>query len=154
MKHIFPVIIFCSCLSLSANAQKPTKQEARQFFDQAISSLKNSDLASFSNLWYLSNDLLLHPEKAFTADNVQANYEEMKVFLDTVLTLNLEIDKIEIEKESYLDKIAKSSDYCYIKMWFKYNKHYFKGIGFNVIWVKDKWLCCFQPDYSTLKVPE
>ncbi|MCG3166598.1 MAG: hypothetical protein POELPBGB_02378 [Bacteroidia bacterium] len=153
MKNIFSIII-CLYFTITVYAQKPTKQEARQLFDNALTALKNSDPTSFANLWHLSNDMLVKRQKPFIADDVQAHYEEMKVFLDTALALNLTIDEIEISKESYLDTIAKSSDFCYIKMWFKYNKHYLKGIGFNVIQIKDKWLVAFDPDYSVVTVPK
>ncbi|MGE0637958.1 MAG: hypothetical protein AB7G44_16435 [Bacteroidia bacterium] len=153
MKNIFSIIL-CFYFVITALAQKPSKQEARQLCDNALTALKNSDPTSFASLWIIDNKLLLHPKKPFTNDDVQSHYDEMKVFLDTALTLNLEIDKIEIDKASYLDTIAKSSDFCYIKMWFKYNKHYFKGIGFNVIRVDNKWLVAFDPDYSMLTVPK
>jgi hypothetical protein len=144
------VLISCLCLlALTVSAQKLSKREAKQLLNKAITCLKNNDEAGFTNLWLLDNTAWTYHERPFAEKDVKAHFDELKLFLDTALTQNLKIADIDIEKWDKEEGKKYASIYN-IKVWFKYNKSYQKGMGFNVDYVNGKWVCRFAPDYSTM----
>ena len=149
-KNIYVTLIFCCLLNL-ANGQTMTQKEARQILEKSIHFLKSSDTASFINLWQLDDSAWPYHKKAFTNQDVKENFMMLKTFLDTALTKNLKIDEIEIEKYDPKKKEEFLGDYN-IKAWFKYNKHYYKGLGFNVVFRENRWFIRYSPDTSVRRI--
>jgi hypothetical protein len=149
MKKIIVSITIYFCLFISAYAQKPDNKFARQYIDKALIYLKNSDTANFINLW------ISDKKNVVSNAYIKAYLGGIKIFLDTALKQNLKIDHVEVEK---IDTSEERTVYhCYtglyrIKAWFKYDEHYYKGIGFNLDFINNKWLCRYI-DESTLLRP-
>jgi hypothetical protein len=147
MKTTFTLAIFCFCSIL--NAQKLDKKTATQLFEKTIVFLKVSDEVSFTNLWKLDDRSAPYQQVPFNKQDVRSHFEELKVFLDTAINRNFKIDDLEIEKLDELEKTQYSAKYN-IKAWFKYDENYYKGFGFNVDFIDNKWVFRFAPDYSIL----
>jgi hypothetical protein len=147
MKKAITAILICFFIATVARAHSISKKEARQFLDNAWNYLKTSDSASFLSLWMLDASAPKHNGRLFTREDIINNFNFMTDFLDTALKQNLRIDHIEIDKEN-----LKGTDTEYwIKAWFKYDKHYYKGFGFYITYKNDKCIVRDNPSTSTLR---
>ena len=146
MKRIV-ITLFCLLILTVANGQTISKKEARHFLEKSWNYLKVSDSASFVSLWDLNPNALEHEGRPMSKCFITGNFDFMKEFLDTALSQNLKMDYIEVEKEN-----LKGTDTKYwIKAWFKYNKHYYKGFGFYVAYDQGKWVVRNSPSTSYMR---
>ena len=147
MKKIITSTFICFLLLSVAQGHTISKKDAQQFLEKAWSYLKTSDSASFVSLWVIDASAPKHQGRAFTRQAVIGNFDFMKEFLDTALKLNLKIDHIEVEKEN----LNGTDTEYWIKAWFKYDEHYYKGFGFYVAYKNDKWIVRDNPSTSTMR---
>lgn len=145
MKKILILILFWAFI-LNSFGQKISKEEAQILLDKAFTALKNSDSTSFLNLWVFDNSTNLADKKPFTAQDAQAEFKKIKVFLDTALMTNMKIDEIEI------NEMSKELGAKYkIKVYYKYNTqtNYIKAVGYRIDYINKKWVFRFHPEYTT-----
>lgn len=129
MKKIITAIFISILLLTTAHAQSISKKEAHELLEKAYSYLKTSDTTSFINLWQEENT-------AASKQKITSEFNFLREFLDTALTRNLKIDNVEIEKYN-----LKNTDTKYwIKAWFKYDEHNYKGFGFYVAYKSKRWV--------------
>jgi hypothetical protein len=137
MQKIF-ITLLCVLLLAVAHGQTISKKEAKQILEKAWSCLITPDSVSFVNLWRPGNTT---PERAIDYFNY------LKQFLDTALKQNLKINNVEIE-----EKNLKGTDTKYwIKAWFKYSEHDYKGFGFYIAPNNGKWVMRGEPSTSRMK---
>lgn len=149
MKKALLLSIICLSLSTTLFGQKISKKEARQLLEKAITHLKSSDSASFIGLWYTGKYKWPYHDRPFTRQDIQDNFYYLQEFLDTALNRNLKINHIEIYSVE-AEKMSRDFGTYNIKAWFKYDKNYYKGFGFFVEFIDNKWVVLFNPDTSTL----
>ena len=147
MKKIITAIIMCALLYATAHGQTITKKEARDLLEKAWSYLKTSDTAAFISLWMPDNSSVSYHKRPYTKQEIKNDFIQVKDFLDTALTRNLIIDNIEIEKENLENTDTK----YWIKAWFKYDEHYYKGFGFYVAYKNEKWVVRDSPSTSAMR---
>ena len=144
MKRIFITLTVASFLTI-AHGQTISKKEAQQFLEKSWNYLKMKDSVSFANLWSLNDSVSKNHRRPHTTKELFEWYSEIREFLDTALTRNLNIDYIETEK---MNLQGMDTQY-WIKAWFKYNEHYYKGYGFYIAHKQDKWIVRDYPSTST-----
>lgn len=149
MKKIFTIAIICLSLATATFGQKLKKKEATQILQTALTSLKNSDSATFVKLWYFDGTAAPYHQKPFTEKTAMSYFHYLREFVDTALTRNLNIDDIEISKVE-ADQQALNFGKYNIRGWFKYTDKYFKGFGFFLDYIDDKWVVRYIPDTATL----
>lgn len=64
------------------------------------------------------------------------------------LVNNFPINEIEIERTSNEQREQKFGLYT-IRLWFRYSKNYYKGFGFFVDFIDNRWVIRNIPDTST-----
>ena len=146
MKQILAFFL-CFFTLTASQGQTIRKKEARQFLEKSLNYLKTSDSASFAGLWNLNKAALEHQGRPWDKQQIIGNFDFMKKFLDTALKQNLRMDYVEIEKENLEGTDTK----YWIKAWFKYNKHYYKGFGFYVAYNDGKWVVRSSPSTSYMR---
>lgn len=135
MKKVFLALTVASILTV-AYGQTMTKKEAQQFLQKSWDYVKMKDSVSFSNLWSLNDSISKNHRRPHTTEETFGDYRAVREWLDTALTRNLKIDYVEVEQMN-----LKGTDTKYwIKAWFKYNDHYYKGYGFYIAYFNDKWV--------------
>ena len=146
MKKVIVLFVICLAFTFNMSGQKISSEQAKVLFEKAFTSLKNSDTTAFINLWSFDNTIPLGNKKAFTKEDAKDVFKELKVFLDTALITQMEIDEIEITG-SNKELGAKYK----IKAYFKYNKetNYIKAVGFRIDYINKKWVFRFHPEYTT-----
>lgn len=149
MKKVFSTAIICLSISGVLYGQKLSKKQARQILETAVTCLKTSDTTTFANLWYFDNTPAPFHTKSFTEQTATSYFHYLREFVDTALAQNLLIDDIEISKVA-ADQQALNFGKYNIKAWFKYNEKYYKGFGFFLDYINDKWVVRYIPDTSTL----
>lgn len=153
MKKNLPFIIVLAliCNAQISLAQKISKQEANALLEKAVTFLKNNDTAAFVNLWYLDNSVRPYDNTTFTKNDIIAEFNELKLFLDTAIKNNLSFDYIEIRDEKDVSK-HKANNVSSNKLlaWYLYDaKHkYYKGFGVRSIYMNNRWLFRFNMQYS------
>jgi hypothetical protein len=147
MKKIFTIILSLS-LTTTAWGQKLRKKQADHILQTALSSLKNGDSTAFVKLWYFDGTAAPYRQKPFTEQTAMFYFHYLKEFVDTALLCNLKIDELEISKVGAEQRALNFGKYN-IKAWFKYNDNYFKGFGFFLDYIDDKWVVRYIPDTST-----
>ncbi|HLG34208.1 MAG TPA: hypothetical protein VI757_04955 [Bacteroidia bacterium] len=137
MKKIIAATFISVLLMTAAQAQTLGKKEAQQLLEKAWRCMVTSDSGAFMNLWQTDN----------TASAKQKITEELnflREFLDTALARNLTIDNVEVEKHN-----LKNTDTEYwIKAWFRYDEHYYKGFGLYVAYKNNQWIVRGSPSTS------
>jgi hypothetical protein len=128
---------------------KLKKKQATQILQTALTSLKNADSVTFVKLWYFDGTAAPYHQNPFTEKSAMSYFHYLREFVDTALTRNLKIDDIEIYKVD-ADQQALNFGKYNAKAWFKYNDKYFKGFGFFLDYIDDKWVVRYIPDTSTL----
>jgi len=149
MKKIFITSIICLCISTALCGQKVTKKQVRQILETAITSLQTSDSTTFVSLWHFDGESAPYHNNSFTEKTARSYFHHLREFLDTALTRNLKIEDIEIEKVDAEQHVMHFGKYN-IKAWFKYSDKYYKGFGFFLDYINDKWVVRFIPDTSTM----
>jgi hypothetical protein len=149
MKTIFTTAIALFCILTNVHGQKIRKAQARQILETAINCLKTSDSLSFVKLWYFDCRPAPGHDHPFTERSVMLYFHYLREFVDTALIRNLKIEEIEISKVSQEQRESGFGRYN-IKVWFKYTDKYFKGFGFFVDYINNKWVVRDIPDTSTL----
>ncbi|MEO6883587.1 MAG: hypothetical protein ABI199_06155 [Bacteroidia bacterium] len=147
MKKIIATTFVCFLLLTSAQGQTISKKDAKQFLEKAWSYLKTSDSTSFVKLWALDASAPKHKGRTFSSQDIIENFDMMKGYLDTALIENLKIDYIEVEK----DNLKGTDSEYWIKAWFKYDEHDYKGFGFYIAYKNSKWVVRDNPSTSTMK---
>jgi hypothetical protein len=127
MKKIITAAFISTLLLTTASAQSISKKEARDFLEKAWRCVITSDSTTFIQLWENENSAKQKLMKEFIF---------IREFLDTALTRNLAIDDVEIEKHNLKDTDAE----IWIKAWFKYDAHYYKGFEFYVANKDNRWV--------------
>ena len=132
-----------------AFGQKISKKEAQQLLQNTLKYLKTGDTTAFANQWYFDNTGRPYNNKVFTRQDAVSEFYELKFFLDTALTQNLQFDEVEVE--NWVDAWAKYKVKYKIKGWFLYDarRKYYKGYGVLVDFVDGKWLFRFTFEKST-----
>ena len=146
MKQTITLLLSLFVFTLS-HGQTMSKNEAKQFLEKSWNYLKVSDSSSFLSLWDLNKKSMEHQGLPMSNKFITGNFDFMKEFLDTALAQNLKMDDIEIEPENLEGTDTK----YWIKAWFKYNKHYYKGFGFYVAYDDGKWVARNSPSTSTMR---
>ena len=143
MKKIIISTFLCALTFSGALGQKISKKEAQQFLEKAWGYVKASDSLSFINL-YRHKDMKSNKEVLMIPkQQISDNFNAMKEYLDTALLKNLEINNIDIQKRPE----GMDVDY-WIKAWFKYDEHYYKGFGFYLVYIDKKWVINMSPSTS------
>jgi hypothetical protein len=148
MKTIFTTTIMLICVLTNASGQKLKKAQARQILETAITTLKTSDSAAFVRLWHIDGKPAPFHDNPFTEKSATTYFYYIREFVDTALTKNLKIDDVEVSKVCAEQQALNFGKYN-IKVWFKYTDKYFKGFGFFVDYIDDKWVVRFIPETST-----
>jgi hypothetical protein len=142
MKKIIVTTITAVLFLTVAYGQTMNEKEAKQYLEKAWSYVKASDSISFINLWQLSE---VESKSSYSKSQAIAHFNFIKEYLDTALTRNLKIDQVDVVEEN-----LKGTDSKYwIKAWFKYDEHYYKGFGFYLANVNGKWIARGNPSTST-----
>lgn len=149
MKKVFTTSTVLICILTSAYGQKLRNAQAKQILETAISSLKTSDSAAFVRLWHFDGKPAPYHNSPFTEKSAMSYFYYLREFVDTALIKNLKIDAIEITKVGAEQRALNFGRYN-VKVWFKYTDTYFKGFGFFVDYIDNKWLVRYIPDTSTL----
>lgn len=149
MNKIITTTFICLLLVTTSYGQKLNKKQANQILQTALSSLKNSDSATFVKLWHFDGTAAPYHKTPFTEQSAITYFHYLREFVDTALTMNLKIDHIEIYKVDAEQSALNFGKYN-AKAWFKYNNSYFKGFGFFLDYIDNKWLVRYIPDTSTL----
>ena len=149
MKKIFTISIICLCISTVLYGQKMTKKQARQILEKAIKSLRTADSTTFVSLWHFDGKSAPYHNQPFTEITARSYFHYLEEFLDTALIRDLKIDDIEIDKVNAEQQAMNFGKYN-IKAWFKYNDKYYKGFGFFLDYINEKWVVRFIPDTSTM----
>ena len=145
-KLIFTTFIIVLFLPFG-HGQTMNNQEAKQFLDKAWNYLKVSDSASFCNLWVLNDSISKLQRRPHSKKEIIGDFNMLRVFLDTALIKNLKIDFVDISNENLEGTDTK----YWIQAWFKYYKGYYKGFGFYVAYMKNKWVVRDCPSTSTMQ---
>jgi hypothetical protein len=145
MKKTLLLILLWS-FALGSFGQKMPKAEAEVLLDKAFTALKNSDTTAFLDLWLFDNSTWFGSDKPFTKQDAKVVFKELKVFLDTALTTNMQIDEVEIYQWKN-EKNVKGK----IKAYYKYDTktNYIKAVGYPVDYINMKWVFRFHPEYTT-----
>ena len=144
MKKIIAITCVCVFAMNIAHGQTMTKKDARQLLEKAWSYLKTSDTASFINLWQPDNSSSTAHQQPYTRQEIKNDFSQLQDFLDTAWAQNLIIDNIEIEK----DNLKNTDTEYWIKAWFKYDEHHYKGFGFYVAHKNNMWVVRQSPTSS------
>jgi hypothetical protein len=131
----------------AARAQTMSKHKADQFLQRAWNDLRTSDSASFTALWKLNASALQHEGRPMSKQFIVRNFDFMKQFLDTALRENLKMRDVEIEEVNLEGTDTK----YWVRTWFKYNKHFYKGFGFYLAYADGQWVVRGSPSTSTMR---
>ena len=149
IKKLLIATIALIFVATDVHGQKLRKAEARLIIETAINSLKSGDSTAFVELWHIDNTPAPYHDHPFTEKTAFSYYHYLREFVDTALAQNLEADHIDISKVEAEQRALNFGKYK-IKVWFKNTDWYFKGFGFFVEYIDDKWLVRYIPDTSTL----
>jgi len=149
MRKLFTTTIAIICILTNVHGQKLKKAQAKKIIEISINCLKTSDSSSFVRLWYFDGKPAPYHDNPFTEKSAMLYFHYIKEFIDSALINNLRIDDIEVSKVNSEQRALNFGKYN-IKVWFKYNDNYFKGFGFFVDYIDEKWLVRYIPDTSTL----
>ena len=149
MKKQFTTAIICLCITSVLYGQKITKKQARQILEKAITSLQTEDSTTFISLWHFDGTAAPYHNNPFTESSARSYFYYLREFLDTAISRNLKIDGVEIDRVNTEQQALNFGKYN-IRAWFKYNDKYYKGFGFYLDYINDKWMVRFIPDTSTL----
>jgi len=144
MKTFFLALTVISMLTV-VHGQTMNKKEAQQFLEKSWTYVKMNDSISFANLWSLNDNISKNQKRPHSTKELYEWCGELRDFLDTALNRNLKVDYISIEKMNLKDTDTK----YWIKAWFKYDEHYYKGYGFYLAQKKGKWIVRDYPSTST-----
>ena len=153
MKKFCSKIISCFLLlnSQMLFAQKMSNKEASQLLTKAVSCLKTNDTSAFVNLWYLDNSGRPYDNSPFTKKDILAEFNELKIFLDTALSKNLNFDDVEIKDEKDVSKHSENKfSSNKILAWYLYDakRKYYKGFGVRTVYVNQQWYFRYTVQYS------
>ena len=148
MKRTFTITIILFCFLTTASAQKIKKAEARRILETAIATLKSSDSASFVHLWFIDGKPAPFHNNPFTGKTAMSYFYYLREFVDTALINNLKIYDIEVSRLNAVQQAQNFGKYN-IKVWFRYSDKYYKGFGFFVDYINEKWVVRYIPDTST-----
>jgi hypothetical protein len=139
--------LFFLLISLGTKAQHPGKKEAKELFEKTFVYLKVGDERGFIDLWSTATSSLSH-QVPVTVSELREHFAEMRVFLDTALKSNMQIDEVLTEKlkKEEADELGAKGRITAI---FNYGDSYRKGISFYVDKVGEKWMIRSAPDYLT-----
>jgi hypothetical protein len=143
MKKVFFLATFALLLAANLSAQHLPKKTAKEMMEKCFASLRTSDTATFVSLWQLNDSPWPYHDRMFTKEDLIPTFIQMKQFLDTALNEDMEMYSFDLERA---DPVV-GTRYT-IRVWFKYNPHYYKGCGLHVDYIGDKWVCRFYPDTS------
>jgi len=135
------LITFSACLIAIGNlcSQTLTQNEARDFFQKTFHSLRNSDTASFVDLWYLDQTGNPHDNTVFDRQQLVSNFKELQLFLTVPLVKGLPFEEIEITEMPAIIK-AKYK----IKAYFKIDDNLSLAYGFLLDYINGKWVFRWQ----------
>jgi hypothetical protein len=141
------LLLLLFVFSLGVKAQHMGKKEAKELFEKTFVYLKVADERAFIDLWSTATSSLSH-QVPVTVSEMREHYAEMRVFLDTALKSNMQIDEVLTEKlkKEEADELGAKSRITAI---FNYGEGYRKGVSFYVDKVKEKWMIRSAPDYLT-----
>src|SRR5688572_24287039 len=145
MKRTFTITITLICVLTNASGQGLKRAQARQILETAITTLKTSDSAAFVRLWHIDSKPAPFHDNPFTEKTATTYFHYLREFIDTALTKNLKIDDIEVSKVDAVQQAQNFGKYN-IKVWFKYSDKYYKGFGFFVDYIDDRWVVRYIPD--------
>ncbi len=145
-KMVFTTLIIVLFLPF-VQGQNMNNQEARQLLDKAWNYLKTSDSASFCSFWSLNDSISKQQRRPHAKKEIIGDFIMVRVFLDTAINRNLKIDFINISEENLEGTDTK----YWIQAWFKYGKGNYKGFGFYVAYLKNKWVVRDCPSTSTMQ---
>jgi hypothetical protein len=144
-KIIFTIAILVLLLPV-VHAQTMNDQQVRQILQKAWDDLKTNDSVSFCNFWMLNDSASKLQRRPHTNKDIIEYFDMVREFLDTAINKNTKIDNIDITNEN----LAGTDTKYWIQAWFKYEIGYYKGFGFYVAWVKNKWVVRDCPSTSTM----
>ena len=125
------------------HAQKMNDKEASQLLNKGWNCLKTNDTTSFINFWSLNDSISIHHRRPHKKQEIIANFNAMKEWLDTAIQRKLNIEWVDITRQN-----LKGTDTKYwVQAWFKYDEHYYKGFGFYVAYMNKRWIV--RDDAST-----
>lgn len=108
--------------------------------EKALSCLQTSDTICFINLWQVDYTATMRRR-------IISDFYAMRQFLDTALNRDLKISDVEIERHN----LKNSNIKYWIKAWFKYGEHAYKGFGFYVAYQNNRWIVRGEPSTSTMR---
>ena len=136
MKTIIFTAVISFFLMAATHAQTLHKKEARDLLEKAWRCLVTSDSAAFARFRETDNP---------AEQNLAAEFNFIRQFLDTAIARNLAIHDVEIEKHNLNNTDAE----YWIKTWFQYDEHYYKGFGFYVAYKTNRWVVRGSPSTSS-----
>jgi hypothetical protein len=148
MKKLIASLLATVFISANGSGQQLKKAQARQILETAITSLRTSDTTAFLNLWHFDGKPAPYHEIPFTRKTALEYFHYMREFLDTALTRDLKIYEMELTKVGVEQQALNFGKYN-IRAWFRYTDKYFKGFGFFIDYIEDKWMVRYIPDTST-----
>lgn len=137
-------------ISSTVYSQEISKKEASQLFDNAIKYIKTNDTTSFIKLWYLDNKPRPNNQNPYSQKDIKWDFVQLKLYMDSAFTQNLSINSIDIEKQTTNEGIALGK--YLIRAMYKYNKYYYKGFGFYLDYVDNKWVIKNSPKHLVKKI--
>lgn len=149
MTKLFTTTALCLLLVTAATGQSLKNKEAKQILQAAFTALQTNDSASFVKLWHFDGKAGPYQKQEFNEQTALSYFHYMQSFLDTALTLKLEISSIEVERLRGNEKDKQFGKYN-VKAWCQYNDTYFKGFGLYLDYIDHKWMVKYVPDTSTL----
>jgi hypothetical protein len=145
MKKIVAATVICILTLASVSAHTLSEKEAKQFLDNAWRFVKANDSTSFMNLWSLNDSLSVNQKRPHNQKEILESFRAVRQWIDTALKRNLAIDHITVDKQN----LEGTDTEYWVRAWFKYDEHNFKGFGFYLANMNGKWIVRDYPSTST-----
>lgn len=136
------LLVFSTVMS----GQTLSRSNARKFLEKSWNYIKSDDTASFMNLWSVDDSISITHRRPHSKSEIKASLHQIRSWLDTAITGNMQIDHIDIEKKG----LSGTDTKYWIQTWFRYNDHYYKGYGFYLANYKNHWVVRDLPSTSRI----
>lgn len=142
---LYLIFLYAMLYCGPAAAQNMGKKQAREIFEKAVVYLKVADEKNFIDLFSISTPSTSNLVP-LTVPEIRDHYTDMRLFLDTALKNNIQIDEVFCEKLGAAEAKELGAKWK-IGAMFRYSDVYRKGLSFYVDKESGKWKLRSAPDY-------